>query len=103
MKLERVLIGKEPGMISEKVIEVYEKSIRQLSIADQLELLAMIARGLASDCSSAKPGLHDVMEFRGIATRDIMEMRGLGKEIWEGIDAQEYVNRLRDEWERPAT
>jgi hypothetical protein len=25
---------------------------------------------------------------------------GLGKEIWEGIDAQEYVNKLRDEWER---
>lgn len=25
---------------------------------------------------------------------------GLGKEIWEGIDAQEYVNELRDEWER---
>ena len=25
---------------------------------------------------------------------------GLGKEIWEGIDAQEYVNQLRDEWEK---
>lgn len=25
---------------------------------------------------------------------------GLGKEIWAGIDAQEYVNQLRDEWER---
>ena len=24
---------------------------------------------------------------------------GLGKEMWDGIDAQEYVNRLRDEWE----
>ena len=25
----------------------------------------------------------------------IMELRGLGKEIWEGIDAQEYVDELR--------
>jgi hypothetical protein len=35
------------------------------------------------------------------AERDIMELRGLGKEIWQGVDAQEYVNRLRDEWDRP--
>jgi len=28
------------------------------------------------------------------------EAVGLGKEIWGGEDAQEYVNRLRDEWER---
>lgn len=27
--------------------------------------------------------------------RSIMELRGLGKEIWEGIDAQEYVDELR--------
>jgi hypothetical protein len=34
--------------------------------------------------------------------RRLSELRGLGKEIWEGIDAQEYVNRLRNEWnERP--
>lgn len=32
----------------------------------------------------------------------IMEPHGLGKEIWEGIDAQEYMHCLRDEWERPA-
>ena len=25
----------------------------------------------------------------------IMELRGLGAEIWEGIDAQEYVNSER--------
>jgi hypothetical protein len=29
----------------------------------------------------------------------LTELRGLGKEIWEGIDAQEYVNQLRDEWD----
>jgi hypothetical protein len=29
----------------------------------------------------------------------ILEMRGLGKEIWEGIDAQEYVNNERASWD----
>jgi hypothetical protein len=30
----------------------------------------------------------------------ITELRGLGKEVWAGIDAQEYVNAERDSWER---
>jgi len=29
----------------------------------------------------------------------LMELAGLGAEIWEGIDAQEYVNQLRSEWD----
>jgi hypothetical protein len=28
----------------------------------------------------------------------IFELRGLGKEIWNGVDAQEYVNQERDSW-----
>jgi len=28
----------------------------------------------------------------------ITELKGCGKEIWKGIDAQEYVNKLRNEW-----
>jgi hypothetical protein len=31
--------------------------------------------------------------------RRLSELRGLGKEIWEGIDAQEYVDHLRREWD----
>lgn len=27
-----------------------------------------------------------------------MELEGLGKKIWQGIDAQEYINRERDLW-----
>jgi hypothetical protein len=29
----------------------------------------------------------------------IMELCGLGKEIWEGIDAQEYVRNERASWD----
>ena len=29
---------------------------------------------------------------------DITELKGLGKEIWKDIDAQEYVNRERESW-----
>lgn len=32
-------------------------------------------------------------------TRSLLELEGLGAEIWDGIDAQEYVNQLRREWD----
>ena len=44
----------------------------------------------------------DVPEVSPRQQRRLSELRGLGKEIWEGIDAQEYVDQLRNEWdERP--
>lgn len=27
-------------------------------------------------------------------------LAGLGKGTWAGMDAQEYINKLRDEWEK---
>jgi len=44
----------------------------------------------------------DVPEAVPRQQRRLSELRGLGKDIWEGIDAQEYVDQLRSEWdERP--
>ena len=34
------------------------------------------------------------------AKRSIMELHGLGAEIWHNIDAQTYVDELRNEWDR---
>ncbi|GAB4516733.1 MAG: hypothetical protein OHK0046_22560 [Anaerolineae bacterium] len=31
--------------------------------------------------------------------RSLLELRGLGKEIWQGIDAQAYIDAQRDEWD----
>jgi tripartite-type tricarboxylate transporter receptor subunit TctC len=31
--------------------------------------------------------------------RRITELRGLGKEVWAGRDAQEYVDEERDAWD----
>jgi len=31
--------------------------------------------------------------------RRLSELHGLGKEIWRKIDAQQYVDQLRDEWD----
>jgi len=32
--------------------------------------------------------------------RSILELEGLGKQIWNHIDAQEYVNQERNSWSR---
>lgn len=29
----------------------------------------------------------------------ILELAGLGAEVWRGIDPQEYINQLRSQWD----
>jgi hypothetical protein len=59
--------------------------IEQLTPEKQLQLaqdvLAIYSRHVAPQ------PLHSVMEFKG-----------LGKEIWEGIDVQKYIDEERDSW-----
>ena len=42
-----------------------------------------------------------LMKKGGGATQkshDILELKGCGKQIWQGVDAQQYVDKLREEW-----
>lgn len=32
------------------------------------------------------------------ARRSVLELGGLGKEIWEGVEAKEYIERERASW-----
>ncbi len=65
--------------------ELYREEIRNLPPEARLQLMALIAQDLAAQPPTP---LHS-----------ILELRGLGKEIWQGIDAQQYVEELRREWE----
>jgi hypothetical protein len=29
----------------------------------------------------------------------ILELRGLGREVWQGIDPKKYIDELRNEWD----
>ena len=70
----------------QSVEEIYQQYVKPLPDKEKLRLIAKVSSDLAeSECKKPK--------------RSIMELHGLGKEIWEGIDAQKYVNELRDEWE----
>jgi hypothetical protein len=50
-------------------------------------------RGLLEDIVKR----HDILGVR--QHRSLLELEGLGAEIWQGIDAQDYVNELRKEWD----
>ena len=67
--------------------EIYQQHIRSLPASERLFLLAMIAQDLAQ--RDPETGEQP--------RRSIMELHGLGAEIWHGIDAQEYVDELRNE------
>jgi hypothetical protein len=79
---------KENSMTTIELDQIYEQQIRPLPRAARLQLLARIAQDLVSDDDEKRE-------------RSIMELHGLGSEIWQGIDAQQYVDEMRDEWDRP--
>ncbi len=60
------------------------QQVQQLTPDEQLRLLKELA-GLVRRQATTRP-------------HSIFELEGLGKELWQGINAQEYVNRERDSW-----
>ncbi len=93
------MIALQSGCESSQAIQVkkmtveilYHRVVKPLTVRERLRLVALIANDLAADLSP---------EFSS-RKLSLSQLQGLGAEIWEGIDAQEYVNQLRDEWDRP--
>jgi hypothetical protein len=73
-------------IIAMTVTQLYKQYIKPISITEQLELIALISKKLLVRT--------DVKEEK----RSLLELEGLGAEIWEGVDAQQYVDDLRNEW-----
>ncbi len=66
-------------------LERIEKEIERLSPRDQLKLVEKVAHQLRKAGVSGKRDL------------DWKNLYGLGKGLWKSKDAQEYVNRLRED------
>jgi hypothetical protein len=63
------------------------QEVRSLSVDERKQLIKVLVDTLDQPAQS------------GQTQHSLRELRGLGKEIWQGIDAQEYINQLRDEWD----
>lgn len=68
--------------------EIYAKHIKSLPVRERIRLLELTARGLTSSTRNITQKKHS-----------LLELEGLGAEIWQGIDAHEYINKLRAEWD----
>ena len=68
--------------------EVYEQvlsHVQRLSPDEQLRLLEELAMLIRRQVTVR-------------TRRSILELQGLGKEIWQGVDAQEYIDQERAAW-----
>ena len=59
---------------------------KALSPAERKELLRLLNELIAVEENKPK--------------RSLFALAGLGKEYWEGVDSDAYLNELRDEWDR---
>lgn len=64
----------------------YVKGIPNLNPEEQLSLVEIISAGLKR-----------ILKRKG-PRHSIMELEGLGVDIWKGIDAREYVQKERESW-----
>jgi hypothetical protein len=77
-------------MATTRVEDLYERQVRPLPLQERLQLAQRIIAEVAHDTEAREQ------------RRSLLELRGLGADLWESQDAQEYVNQLRQEWdERP--
>jgi hypothetical protein len=83
---------KEVCMSSDAYDEILRR-VEQLSLEEQLDLMGDIIK-IVRRRAAEKP----LLQTEAKHCHSIMELQGLGKEIWEGIDAQEYVNEERKSW-----
>ena len=60
--------------------------VQDLTTEEQLELLEQLAALVRRRAAPQK-------------VQSILQLRGLGKEIWHGVDAQQYVNEERASWD----
>ncbi len=65
--------------------EIIEREIEKLKPQEQLKLVERVAHQLRKTVLVPEKEL------------DLNKLYGLGKGLWKGEDAQEFVNRLREE------
>jgi hypothetical protein len=62
--------------------------VLKLSPEEQLQLIADLIENIRQTCRiEAKPRYS------------IMELKGLGKEVWQGIDVDQYIAEERASWD----
>ena len=72
-------------------IEHIVADMQQLPPEQRRELVSLLKQSLDTENENAKVSVPH--------TRHLTELIGLGAELWQGIDAQQYIDELRNEWD----
>jgi hypothetical protein len=72
--------------MSSSTRNIYEEHIKPLPREQQVRLLDLLRNELENDSDNGQ-------------SHSILELHGLGKEIWQDVDPKDYVSKLRGEWE----
>jgi len=70
-------------------VEGMLEEIRELSVSERKHLISLIMDTFTESAVSSQSHKPS-----------ILDLEGLGAEIWEGVNADEYVRQLRDEWDK---
>lgn len=71
-------------------LETYDRTLdlaRELALSEQLKLLEALTQMVRRQIDDSPK------------TYSIMELEGLGAEIWQDVDAQTYINEERASWD----
>jgi hypothetical protein len=71
--------------VSKTPYEDVKRSAEALEPADQLRLIAELSSRLSG--------------MLGGKARSLLELEGLGREVWQGVDVDEYLRRERSSWD----
>ena len=66
---------------------IYNKHLKALPVEQQLEIIEVIAEKVSDSLRKLQP-----------STKNILDLEGVGADLWNTVDAQTYVNTLRNEW-----
>ena len=70
-----------------EVLNEVLNQVQHLTFDDQLRLVEDLVANIRRQ--GDRPKKHNIMEFRG-----------MGKELWEGVDVGKYIDEERNSWER---
>ena len=62
-----------------------KRSVQALGPADQLRLIAELAASLRGEVGRQP-------------RRSLLELQGLGRDVWQGVDVDEYLRQERSSW-----
>ena len=71
---------------------------KQLTIGDYQDALTTLTREELERLHKALLERLEATSSPAPARRSLLDLDGLGAEVWRGLDTQDYVNHERDSW-----